>query len=291
MFIFRAILCTKTMPAKFGDLTKTATDVLNDDFQVKGFQLKTKMKTNWDKAVVTSATDLWDKGEVATSSKITWKLPSPLGAQGISIDKLELDKSGAMKIEAGLDAKLHKVKDLKVEIKTDLKDTKKLAVGITFAGIKDTLIKAEVKPLGKAQEGAVLEVTRDFPNGLAAGVKLSGSAPTKPELVATIVGGPCFMAFTQKDMFKSFGVYYHHRVNSDLQISTAFQRGSKEDGVSAAAEYKVRAGTSLKAKVQVQDKSVSASVKHELSKGLSVLAGGRYGGKDKFSYGVQVSVE
>lgn len=279
------------MPVKFDDLTKPGTKVLNDDYQVRGFQFKTKNKTGWDGATVTTAVDLFDKGG-ATGAKITWKLPSPMGIKGISIDKLEMDKTGATKAEAVLDKSFHRVPDLKLELKSALSDPNGLSSGMTFAGIKDTLVKAEFKPLavGKVKESVVLEVTKDFSGGTSAGLRLKGCSPPQPELAVCGAGGPCFMALTASNMFKSFGVFYLHKLK-DLTIVTAFQRGTKkDDGFSAAVAYQVRPDTSVKAKLQ-QDMSVSASINHEVCKGFTVLGGGRFSGKESFSFGMQVSVE
>lgn len=281
------------MPGKFDDLTKPGTKVLNDDYQVKGFQFTTKNKTGWDGATVSTAVDLFDKGG-ATGAKITWKLPSPLGLKGISIDKLEMDKAGATKAEAVLDKNFHKIHpDLKLEIKTALSDPNGLSSGMTFSGIKDTFVKAEFKPMavGKVKESVVVEMTRDFSGGTSAGLRLKGCSPPKPELAVCGAGGPCFMALTASDMFKSFGVFYLHKLKPHLTIVTAFQRGTKkDDGISAAMAYQVRPETTLKAKLQ-QDMSVSASINHQLCKGFTVLAGGRFSGKDSFSFGMKVSVE
>jgi len=280
------------MPVKFDDLTKPGTKVLNDDYQVRGFQFKTKTKTGWDGATATTAVDLFDKGG-ATGAKITWKLPSPLGLKGISIDKLEMDKTGATKAEAVLDKNFHHVHpDLKLDLKLAFSDPNGLSSGATFVGIKDTLVKAEFKPLAvaKVKESVVLEMTRDFSGGTSAGLRIKGCSPPKPELAVCGAGGPCFMALTASDMFKSFGVFYVHKLK-DMTIATAFQRGTKkDDGLSAAVAYQVRPDTSVKAKLQ-QDMSVSASINHELRKGFTVLAGGRFSGKESFSFGMQVSVE
>lgn len=282
------------MPVKFDDLTKPGTKVLNDDYQVRGFQFKTKNKTGWNGANVATAVDLFDKGG-ATEAKITWKLPSPPGLKGISIDKLEVDKSGTTKAEAVVDNNFHRIHPaLKLEFKTSMSDINGLSSGMSFTGIKDTLVKAEFKPLAvdKVKESVVLEMTRDFSGGTSAGLRLKGCSPPKPELAVCGAGGPCFMALTASGMFKSFGIFYLHELkDKKLKIVTAFQRGTKkDDGVSAAVAYQVRPDTSVKAKLQ-QDMSVSASINHEVCKGFTVLAGGRFSGKESFSFGMQVSVE
>merc|ERR1711865_10886 len=155
-------------------IQKKAADVLNEDHQTKGFTVKSKQKTSWDGAVLTTACDLFSgRDEITTPGKVTWKFPKPAGFAGIAIDKFEIDKKGGMKLEAVCDSSLHKVKDLKIELKTDLKDLEKITKGITFTGIKDTQIKAEIQPMNPAKFSA--EVTRSVGDLATVGVKLSGA--------------------------------------------------------------------------------------------------------------------
>merc|ERR1712217_439009 len=77
-----------------------------------------------DSAVVTSTVDLFGKDAVKTPAK------------------LEMDKGGKFKLEASSDKVYPK---LKVECKSDLADLKKVTVGCTYSGIKDTLAKFETK--------------------------------------------------------------------------------------------------------------------------------------------------
>merc|ERR1719223_2286846 len=107
-------------PVSFSDLAKTAKDVLDNDFQTAGYQFKSKQKTSWNGAVVTTAVDLFGKDDVKTPGKLTWKIPNPVGIMGFSIDKFEMDKAGKFKFEAGIDNKMHKVDGLKLDLKSDL---------------------------------------------------------------------------------------------------------------------------------------------------------------------------
>merc|ERR1712217_746023 len=117
-------------------------EVLNDDYQVSGHQLKAKQKTNLDGAVVTTAVDLFAK-DCATPAKLTWKFPKPFGLAGVSVDKLEMDKAGKFKFEAVVDKAAHTVQDLKLELKSDLVDMAKASGGFTYTGVKNTQVKFE----------------------------------------------------------------------------------------------------------------------------------------------------
>lgn len=277
------------MPCKFGDIQKKAADVLNEDHQTKGYTIKSKQKTSWDGAVLTTACDLFSgKDEITTPGKVTWKFPKPAGFSGISIDKFEIDKKGGMKLEAVADNSLHKVKDLKVEFKSDLKDLSQITKGITFTGIKDTQIKAEVKPLDLKKFSA--EVTRSVGDLATVGVKFGGAGV--PDVGLNLTKGPAFAAVTAGAGFSVFNVYGMYTVNDKLKVAATFEQGGKKSGnFSAGGSFALQKGTSLKAKID-QDQNASLTVKHEISKGVTILAGAAYAvKKSDLTYGLQVSVE
>lgn len=277
------------MPVKFGDLQKKAADVLNEDHQTKGFTIKSKQKTSWDGAVLTTACDLFSgKEEITTPGKVTWKFPKPAGFSGISIDKFEIDKKGGMKLEAVSDSSLHKIKDLKVEFKSDLKDMSAITKGITFTGIKDTQIKAEIQPLNLKKFSA--EVTRSVGDLATVGVKFGGAGV--PDVGLNVSKGPVFAAVTAGAGFTVFNVYGLYTVSDKLKVAATFAQGGKKSGAfSAGGSFAVQKGTSLKAKID-HEQNASVTLKHELSKGVTILAGAGYAvPKGGLSYGLQVSVE
>lgn len=277
-------------PVKFDDIAKTATEVLSDDYQTSGFQLKAKQKTSWDGAVLTSAVDLYPpKDSCMTPAKLTWKLPAPLGFKAISIDKFEMDKSGKVKLEASTE-KVYK--DLKVETKSDLSlDPSKVLVGLTYTGILDTFLKVETKLT--SPKDFVAEVTRNV-GPATLGAKLSGSALTSPDLGVRLTYGPYFAALVAKDTLKSFTAHaaYKAPCTAPCKIAASYTHGGKASGTgSLGLFYDPNSKTRLKAKV-AQDQSISASVKHELSKGFTILAGGRYEVKSSnYTVGLQLSIE
>jgi len=283
------------MPCKFADIQKKAADVLNEDHQTKGFTIKSKQKTSWDGAVLTTACDLFSgKDEITTPGKVTWKFPKPAGFGGIAIDKFEIDKKGGMKLEAVSDSSLHKVKDLKVEFKSDLQNLNAITKGITFTGIKDTQIKAEIKPLDLKSFSA--EVTRSVGDLATVGVKFGGAGV--PDVGLNVAKGPAFAAVTAGDGFKAFNVFGLYTVNDKLKVAATFGQGSKDkDGkdlgqtFSAGGSFAVQNGTSLKGKID-HKQNVSLTLKHEISKGVTILAGAGYAvQKGDLSYGLKVSVE
>lgn len=273
------------MPVKFDDLKKTANGLLSDDYQTSGFQLKTKQKTSYQGAVVSSQVDVFDGDKKATGAKITWKLPGAgVGLKGLNIDKFEVDKKGGLKLETALDKDLHKVDGLKVELKSDL--SAKHTAGITFSGIKGLQVIGELNP--QDPKKAVVELTKDF-GDITAGVKVKADKPQEPELGVKAVGGPCFAALIVKPP-GIIDAFYHHKINKEIALALHASKG--KDGIDgkAAISYKVTDAATAKVKVE-KSGAVSGSVKYELAKGFSVLCGGKYAQKSGISYGVQLSVE
>eukprot|EP00933_Yihiella_yeosuensis_P035380 TRINITY_DN288_c0_g3_i1.p1 TRINITY_DN288_c0_g3~~TRINITY_DN288_c0_g3_i1.p1 ORF type:complete len:294 (+),score=75.67 TRINITY_DN288_c0_g3_i1:57-884(+) len=273
-------------PVKFDDLPKTSNEVLSDDYFTAGYQLKAKQKTSFDGAVLSSQVDLFPKGEsVVTPAKLTWKLPKPLGCSFFAIDKLEMDKSGGLKLEASTEKAYPK---LKFDCKSDLKDASKIFAGLTYTGLADTQLKFETKPL--APQDFTAEVTR-AQGPATIGLKYS-AASGSPDVGVRFVQGPFFASVLAKGGFKTFAVNGFYKASSDLKCACSYQHGGKTTGnFAVGVSYDVKKGTTIKAKVQ-QDQSVTVNVKHAVTKGFTVVGGGKYDtAKGSFGYGVQLSIE
>lgn len=271
-------------PPKFDDLSKAATEVLSDDYQVSGHQFKAKQKTSFDGAVVTTAVDLFAK-DFKTPAKLTWKFPKPFGLPGVSVDKLEMDKDGKFKFEAAVDKAAHGVDDLKIEVKSDLANASKATGGFTYTGIADTQIKLETKSDMKF----AFEATRSF-EPVTVGLKLGMANPTAPDIGAKLVQGPLTAAILAKEQLSTVSAFACYKVNDDVKLAGSYVHG-KAIKYGLGLAYTLQKGTTFKAKLE-QDTSLSLGVKHELAKGFIVLAGGKYdaAGK-KHTYGLQLSIE
>jgi len=274
-------------PVKFDDISKVAGSVLGDDYQEKGYVFKTKQKTSWDGAVISSQVDLFGK-DCHTPAKLTWKLPTPLGLSHFCIDKLELDKAGKMKMECSTD-KVYK--DLKIEMKSDLADPSKITAHCTYTGLKDLQVKFDaplLNPVDFTKEvtyaSGIITVGAKFSKGIA-GI-------TSPDLGVRMLQGPYFGSLMLKDGFKTTTAHGFYKASDKLKCAATYTHGGKASGnFSLGIFYELMKGTSLKAKV-AQDQSVSCSVKHELSKGFTIIGGGKYEtAKGDYTYGLQLSVE
>lgn len=290
-------------PVKFDDIPKTASEVLGDDY-VSGYQFKTKQKTSWDGAVISTATDLWKEGDekVKTPAKLTWKFPKPLGVAYVSVDKLEMDAKGKLKLEASSEKVMP---GLKVDCKSDCEKMTSFAAGCTYTGLKDTQIKLETKPTSLAK-GELKDTTAEVTNtqGIATiGLKCTGATLTSPDLGIRVAQGPFFgsllvKSFNDKEKPTVFSKHMFFKASEQLKVATAFEYACKDEKKGTAAKqtysvgilYEVMKGLKLRAKV-AQDKSVSASVKYDLSKGFSLLGGAKYTPDKKTTYGFQVSIE
>jgi len=284
---FAPSLNSQMAPVKFDDIPKTATEVLNDDFKTSGYEFKAKQKTTWDGAVVTSTFDLFpSNSDVMTPAKLTWKLPSPLKTNFVSIDKLEMDKGGKLKLEASSDKVYEK---LKVDAKSDLKDPAKVTAGLTYSGVPDTLLKFETAPMNP--QAFTAEITRAA-GQVTFGAKFGLKNITAPDLGARFAQGPFFGSLLCKEKLSTFTASACYKVSPEVKCAGTVDYGGKKTGqFSVGIGYDVVKGTKLKLKVQ-HDQSISFSVKHDVAKGFTVLAGGKFNAQKKdYSYGLSLSVE
>jgi hypothetical protein len=273
-------------PVKFDDIPKTANEVLSDDYQTSGFQLKAKQKTSWDGAVVTSAFDLFPGKDCSTPAKLTWKLPTPLGTNMFCLDKLEVDKGGKIKVEASSD-KVYP--SLKAEVKSELADVSKAVVAATYTGVKDLQVKAETKALSPGSFAAEASYAT---GAVTLGMKCTAATLTCPDVGVRMLSGPYFGSICAREKLSVYSVHGLYKLSDELKCAATYEHGGKKGGAfSLGVAYDVKTGTKVKAKIQ-QDQSVSCSVKHELCKGFTLLGGAKLNlSSGDASYGLQLSVE
>jgi len=273
------------MPVKFGDIPKTATEVLNDDYTF-GKQLKTKVKTSWDGAIFTSQTDMADK-DTKTPTKLTWKFPKPFGIAAFSIDKLEMAPAGGLALECSTDKM--KVPGLKVVLKSALQDPKETAATVTYTGIKDTQVIVD-----RTAKGATsVELTNT--QGIATcGVMLSLANPAAPDFGVRVAKGPLFGALLVKSVLDaskdtSYQTVCCYNVNDKVKVA-ANATISKATSYSGGFVFDVKTG--LKVRAKVDDKQeVSCCAKYDLSKGFTITGGAKFSAKGGLSKGFSISIE
>lgn len=295
-------------PIKFDDLCKPAKDVLTDDYQESGYNFKAKAKTNFEGlgnfmgdsdgksgGTLTTAIDFdaaKSKGD-ATPAKLTWKLPKPLGLAGIAFDKLEMDKGGKMKLEAAIDKGLHGVNDVKLECKSGLDGLGSLQVGVTYTGVAEALVKAEISAMNPANYAAEL----GYNIGGGACVSLKSTPGSVADVGARYASGPLMCSATSKAAFSAFSFHGFYKVSDDLKLAATYGFGGKDNGAfSAGLGYTAAPGTFVKGKltgVNGADLAVSTSVKKELAKGFTVTTGAKMpiDGNKPWTYGVAFNIE
>merc|ERR1712007_173311 len=249
---------------------------------------KSKQKTSLNGAIATTTVDMFTGAAVQTPAKITWKFPT-FGVAGLCVDKLEVDKAGKMALEVSADKASHNVNGLTLTAKSDLVAPEKAVAALTYTGIKDMQIKFDAKPL-KAND-FTLEVTGAVQQ-LTFGAKCNMKTLTAPDVGARFSSGPLFMAMMGKEQFGKWAFYGSYKAMAALKFAGSFELGAQPK-YSAGLSYEVVKDTKLRAKV-LKDKehALCASLKHELSKGFAVLAGGKFElATGKSSIGVQLSVE
>jgi len=277
-------------PVKFDDLHKVAKDVLDDDFKVSGYEFKAKQKTSWESSVVTTAVDVLNPKSSLSSAKITWKMPKLLGVAGFNVDKLEIDKSGKFKFEASTDKDLHNVPDLKAELKSDLSSLDATKVGVTYTAIKDVQLKAETAVL--KPEKLTFEATGTF-QGVTAGVRCTPGTLHTPDLGARYQHGSLFGAVTISKLnlgspLGSLTAFGQCKINNDAKVAVSY---TGKGVINAALAYSIAPGMAVKVKGDVSASELQTSLKYDLAKGFTVLAGGKFSQKGIISYGCSVSIE
>lgn len=272
-------------PVKFDDLAKVASSVVSDDYQTSGYSLKAKQKTALSGAVVTTQVDFAPGEKVAAPAKVTWKLPR-VYTEHVSVDKLEMDKSGKFKFEAS-SSKLYN--GLTVECKSDLATAEKVVVSSTYTGVKDLQLKFEVKAAKpKDFNGEVTYAAA----GATGGLKFTNAilAGGLPDVGFRYEHGAAFCSLVAKEKLGCFDASAHYKVCPKLKVAGTYNyaRKTKAGSLTLAGCYNCSNGF-VKVKAS-QDKSVCVSGKYNLAKGFGVLAGLKYSGKG-VTYGAQISIE
>lgn len=275
-------------PVKFDDLSKLAKGILTDDYSKSyGNEFKAKQKVGSIGAIFTTtvAIDAKFEGKVSTPATASLKFPKPFGLAGITIDKLEYNKSGDWKLETSFDKALLTVDNLSVDVKSDLAKLDSLSTGATFTGIADTQLKFEVKPLTQAFS---FEATRK--QGPATlGLKLNEKNLQAPDVGLCVSQSGVFASLLVTDKFKTFEAHAHYKLTNNVEVAATAKQGSKGLDAGAGFSFQFDDKTTIKAKVN-QKTDVESVIKYSPAGGLSFLLAGKYAG-GKCVYGLGVNIE
>merc|ERR1712151_1476308 len=214
---------------------------------------------------------------MGTPTKITWKIPKPLPVGGISIDKLEMDKSGVYAAEVALTDALHTVKGLSVTAKSDLVNPQKVAGTFTYTGLPNTRIQLDTKLTNPAD--CAVELTTSALKNFTFGAKMSPKSDKLPNLGLHFAEGNLFFALVASGNLQNIKAHKMFKVNDDLKLAATTEKSLKDKGppkFTAGLLFNLAAfDTKLKAKVS-QDMTVCVSAKKPLAKGFTLLAGSKY---------------
>jgi len=287
------------LPGKFDDIPKAASGVLGDDFQVSGYQFAAKQKTALDGAVATTTVDvLSPKESIKTIAKLSWKFPKPFGIAGFSFDKVDFDKSGKYKIETTMTKDMHKVDALSLTFATDQGKLPQSKFGLTYTGIKDFQIKLDAKPLDFKPDDVNMECVYGI-GPVVMGMKFAGPKIDTAVAGASFNKGSFFGSLLVKKKLTDFTAHGLYTVSKDLKVActSSYAVGKTAAatlglGVSLAGTpigaLKVKAETTVGA---VTNPKLSASVKKEIVKGVTVIAGGSYKKDTEPTIGCKLSIE
>jgi len=267
---------------KFGDISKVATDVQKLDADVGGLVLKTKQKTSFQSSTLSTQVDLFSGGD-ATPTKLTYVWPKPLGFKKAFIDKLEMDRSGKLKLET---SSADVFPGLMLDFKSDLKDVAKVTAGFTYTDYKETLVKFECKATNP--QDFDVETTYSL-DQLTFGCKLNSSIlkGSAPDFGVRYTQGPFFCALLAKDALKAYNASVAYKANADFHCAASYQHGGKGSGnFTVGLSYKGFA----KLKVD-QSQTISCSYKHKVSKGFTVLGAASFNAAKGPKLGAQLSIE
>lgn len=286
----------KRQAVAYSDLSKHGTSVLDAGYMSSGYKFKSKVGTGWDGASVSVSVDLTPGDEkIKTPAVLSWSLPKPFGAEGLSVDRLEMDKDGKYALQASAGKGFHFVNGLSVSAKSDLEDVDKTVLGLTYKGLEATTVSLATK-LTKPEEYE-LQVTRAIGDATV-GLSMD-HGKTVPDVGMCYKAGPFFASLQATDKLKDVAGCVAYDVTDGLKIAAAYElqdssKGAQlgtDDTFSVGADFKVAKGYQVKAKVQ-HDQVISGTLKHDLSSGLAVQVGGTYDLKNQqSSYAVSVLAE
>jgi len=265
------------------DIAGPAAEILSDDHpEFFGGFLKAKMKT-----------DMKDMGFKQCTFRLLFDKHKPFNV----IDKVELDlagdkfaepkhKAGKMKVEGGIGADVHGIKDVRLEGKFGFeKGTGGGTVGFKYLGIPGAYLKAEVDVLNtsKFDITAVTEVGKATNVAVKAGPRPFG---IEGEAIATYETGPVFAmlkAHQKKDgLMKEFMGSY--KVSDGLIAATKIKHtdGARENTLKWELGFQkdLSSDTLLMAKVKTDkftpETCVKVALKHRLGGGFGLVPAATY---------------
>jgi len=281
------------LPGKFDDIAKTASSILGDDYQVKGYKFEAKAKTNLDGAMATVTVEPAMKESVKTPAKLSWKFPKPFGIAGFAVNKLEYAKDGKTQLECSMTKDMHSVDALTVDLKHDLVSSDSATAVFNYTGLPDAMVKFETKPYKLADFGT-LECLYGTGSTIV-GAKFTGLKI--PDVGVSFASGPFFGALVAKKELSEFTKHVYYKVSDDVKVVVSGTASTKSidkwavGGIMAGGQLGKIGVSEARAKLESGMK-LSAGMKKELAKGLTVVGGGCYDiSSGGFTYGVKMNVE
>jgi len=244
----------------FGDIDKSISDLLKDDFDTKCF-VKVKTAGPWGSTVTTNTA--LDCKAKTTNTKLSVKYPH---ASGFTLEKLEITSDGHLVTETSLTGT---APGLKIEFKGDDDKTKGdliatyVAPQVTLATELDVLGLNKLKASATSGNGPVTA-------GASAVVNL-GKTSVEDINIAVGYAAPQFYGVVKAKDFKDFTGLVSYSVNNKLNVAAQVNHGEKGVTGAAAAIYACCPSNTVKFKVG-SDGAITAAVKRSYPGKFVVVA-------------------
>jgi voltage-dependent anion channel protein 2 len=263
---------------KFGDLSKPAKDLINDDY-ASGISMKAKTKAGGVGVTIEASRD--DMGS------ITSKIGTKFAYAGLNFDKLQFKPDGSNVLETSMvpcpgckmTFKANKGADLGFEY---------VKSGVTTTGTLDVL------GMSKLSASTCAGVAPGINAGADLVYNLSGN---KAGLSSYNVGvqyasGPLTASVVSASKLSTFNVGVLYKVNGDLSLATSSSHSGSNlaafNAVGAAYTGMPQVGT-IKAKYDSKG-TISASVITDVAPKVSLTASLAVSGENGFSHGIGITM-
>jgi len=295
------------MPKSFEEFSGPALAVLGDSsFHCDGYQLTSRqLFSNYEGASAAFTADL---GPKTRGADLSISFPKPFAfdnrlalLDGFAIDALSLNKDGQASLQCSLNETLHGVPGLTAGVTTDSvsqdltywKSLEVDALGDTVFNFQTTQsAPADVTAAWIYGGLAGSPFMNQFMGYCVIGTRFNGTSTWCPDVGLSTRAGQFFTSLVAEKKFSELKGSALVNVTDDISVAASCQLGGKDSGTWAAGGWAALSKkTSANAKLESSN-NLSLTVKQEITKGTSFLAGCRYNIKTGDSgFGARFCVE
>jgi len=281
------------MPTKFKDVAKSASDLLNNDFQLASQKVKIK-------SVAANGTVITSEGTLKNKGGTSGKVGVAFDVMGINIKKLEVNTDGRFTAEASLKATPALNTTVKVSEGGDAAPAADVSLEYANEQLAASLVCDVTDPAGPTLHGQA-SVGVAVPNSTArlvigAETKYatgldSSSTPSVADynVGAALEHGDLVASFHTKKKLSQPTFSVHHRRSTTMSLAAQYAHASKL--VTVGSTFQVDPLVKVQGKID-SNAIVSANVHHTVSSNLKVIASASVDAKnfagDSHKFGLQL---